>query len=659
MSSRLPFRPDIEGLRAIAVALVILFHIGVPGFGGGFVGVDVFYVISGFLITRLLLAEFAGSATISLPGFYARRARRILPGAILVLAATLAGSWLLLPPLEIPEVARDVAASGLYVGNFRFAARATDYLNVDGSPSPVLHYWSLAVEEQFYALWPALLLVILGLARRARLLLPMFAAASLIGCVWLTRVSQPWAFFSLPPRAWELLVGAGLAFGASRLSAIPRAAAWCAGWAGAGLLAVATVTVGETTPYPGIAATLPVAGAAFILTAGAGTSPVGVGRALSLRPMQAVGRTSYSLYLWHWPVLTLWAAYVGRRLTWTERVIGIALTVGAAVVSYRLVENPIRRSPVFINRRAAITLGIGAPATICLLAILVSVGLVAQRGGDVLPADLRPPLAETRRDKPLTYLDGCHLPYPETSPRSCVYGEPDSSTTVVLFGDSHAAQWFPTLHAIAEARSWRLVSMTKVACPVPDLKTMLNAFRRPYSECVRWRRAAFDRIADEQPDIVVAASSPTNVVLADGTKPGTPTFLREWRAGLERTLGTLSDASGRVLMVADLGRNEEDVPACLSRRHLASACTTPVDARPRFTHAVDRGAAVSAGVDYLDPTSWVCPDGACPPIRGSVLVYRDSHHLTTVFASDLTPRWTMILLPLIGDRTDSSQRARR
>ena len=202
------FRPDLEGLRAVAVVLVLLFHAGVPGFDGGYVGVDVFYVLSGFLITGLLLREADRTGRIGLAAFYARRARRLLPAALLVLLVTLAVSVVVLPPLQIPDVAGDAAASALYVGNVRFAWQATDYLQSAKAASPLLHYWSLGVEEQFYLVWPVLILLVLwGRPLAPRRVATLAATATLASfglSVWLTGVKEPWAFFLLPSRAWEL-----------------------------------------------------------------------------------------------------------------------------------------------------------------------------------------------------------------------------------------------------------------------------------------------------------------------------------------------------------------------------------------------------------------------------------------------------------------------
>jgi peptidoglycan/LPS O-acetylase OafA/YrhL len=277
--------------------LVLLYHAGVPGLTGGFVGVDVFFVISGFLITGLLLRELHATGTVSLPRFYARRARRLLPAAMVALAVTMVASALVLPPLEVPDVAGDVAASALYVGNIRFALEATDYLAAQAAPSPVLHFWSLGVEEQFYLFWPAMLLLVARVGGRGAT--PERRIGVVVGCVlvgslalslWLTDVDQPWAFFSLPARAWELAVGALIALMAAHLARMPQGLALMSVWGGLALIAIAATVIDTATPFPGTAALLPVLGAALVVAGGLGAAGTVPGRLLATGPMRFLGR---------------------------------------------------------------------------------------------------------------------------------------------------------------------------------------------------------------------------------------------------------------------------------------------------------------------------------------------------------------------------------
>jgi peptidoglycan/LPS O-acetylase OafA/YrhL len=320
------FRPDLEGLRAVAVVLVLLYHASVPGFTGGYVGVDVFFVLSGFFITGLLLREVRRTGTISLQGFYARRARRLLPASALVLLVTVIGTAMFMPPLRVPDVAGDAASAALYVSNIHFAVQATDYLQADLAPSPILHFWSLSVEEQFYLFWPALVLLVVRLARGREdfgrwiaMVAGVIVVASFGIAIWLTEANAPWAFFSLMTRAWELGLGAFLAIGATQLARIPDRPAALTAWLGLVLIGLAGVLLDTATPFPGTAALMPTVGSALVIAGGFRPSALAPGRWLSKAIPRFLGRISYSLYLWHWPLLVIPAAALDSKLPWWAR----------------------------------------------------------------------------------------------------------------------------------------------------------------------------------------------------------------------------------------------------------------------------------------------------------------------------------------------------
>lgn len=341
------FRPDIEGLRAVAILTVVLYHAGVPGLRGGFVGVDVFFVVSGFLITGLLVREVARTGTVGLASFYAARARRLLPAAAVVLVATSVAAAVLLPPLQARKVLGDTVAAALYLGNYRFAIEGTDYL-ADTAPSPLQHYWSLGVEEQFYLVWPALILGVAWWLRRRSagggrgtaslpyfVVLAVLAGGSLALCVLWTRTLPAWAFFSLPTRAWELAIGGLVALTATQWRRLPPVCAAVVGWGGLALILATCNQIGAATPYPGTAALLPVLGTALVIGAGCATPDLGVGRLLSKPVLRAIGRVSYSWYLWHWPALLLAPALIGADLGLAGRLAMVVMSLGLAILTDR------------------------------------------------------------------------------------------------------------------------------------------------------------------------------------------------------------------------------------------------------------------------------------------------------------------------------------
>jgi peptidoglycan/LPS O-acetylase OafA/YrhL len=686
------FRADVEGLRAVAVLSVVLFHAGVGAAGGGFVGVDVFFVLSGYLITGLLWSELARTGTLRLASFYARRVRRLLPAAALVLVATAVAAAALLPPLRARPALGDILSAGLYAANYRFALQRTDYLNADAPPSPAQHYWSLGVEEQFYLLWPLLLAgAALGLRHgarasraRAATVLALAGAGSLALSVHLTRVSQPWAFFSLSTRAWELAAGGLVALAAPALRRLPAAAAVPLGWLGLVTVLAAVVRLGEGTPYPGTAAILPVAGTAAVLAAGVRPVRGGVALVLAPAPLRFVGRISYSWYLWHWPLLVLTPIATGRPLTVPP---GLALSAASGALAYgtvRLVEDPVRFSPRLRARPgrglavgAALTAVValacagasaavpvprarGGPAsTVALppippttagarparavsaaqrrLAAVTAPVLAAVRAAGTtraVPANLAPSVAGAHGDKAAPFVDGCHVSYTGTRSPRCGYGDPDAKTTVVLFGDSHATQWFPALERIAVARHWRLVSLTKTTCPPVEISIVSPVLGRAYTECDRWRAASLARIRAEHPIAVVLG-----VARHYGDVYGFTVYGGPWLAGLAATVRDVRAAGAAAVLLGPTPKPAGDVPDCLSE-HLsdATACATP---RARAVNAAgmraERAATVRAGGTYVDVSRWICAPTSCPAVVGRLLVYRDDNHLTTGYPAWLAP----------------------
>ena len=665
-----------------------------PGVHGGYVGVDVFFVLSGFLITGLLLGEVRRTGRVSLSRFWARRARRLLPLATVVSLVTLAASWLLLTPLEVREIARDTVWSGLFAMNLLLARDGVDYL-ADSAESPYQHYWSLGVEEQFYLVWPVTVVAVVLCVRwatscsaRARPLprvtpTPVLAVvtaglvlASFAWGVRQTGSSQPLAYFEPWSRGWELGVGALLAMAAPALAGLPARARDAA--AALGLLTVlaAAVLLDEGTPFPGTAALLPVLGTAAVVAAGTGGGSR-VGTVLGAAPLRTLGRLSYGWYLWHWPVLVLAPHALGGDPGLAGRLLLSLLALGLAWLTYAMVEDPVRRHALLVTRPSrslgvgalcvALAVGTGAltgalvpevrgtaaavapiaptEAREVLMGDLDEVGVrravVQAEGLQGVPTNLDPVLedaqddvARARSDDGISCMVGVeHEDISREPGGSCVFGShPDGGTTVVLTGDSHAYQWYPAISQIAERRGWRLVVMTKAGCPLYDVSVDLASLRRAYTECDTWRTQAMDRIEREDPDLVVVSAAVFSSRGAD--------FTARWADGVGRTTRELRSATrAEVVALADTPNPAADVPTCLAA-HLDAVqeCAVPRDDAlldPDRRRATARAAA-GAGAVLVDPVPWFCQE-SCPPIIGNAPAYHDDDHISATYAAQLAP----------------------
>jgi peptidoglycan/LPS O-acetylase OafA/YrhL len=654
--------------------------------------VDVFFVISGFLITGLLWREVTTAGTIRLGRFYGARARRLLPAAATVGIATAIGAAVLLPPLQARSVLGDGIASALYVGNYRFAMHRTDYLAAGTPPSPFQHYWSLGVEEQFYLLWPVLIIGTAWLVRRARLgarvvlrgnpyvlVLTVVAVVSFgLSVVW-THTSPPWAFFSLPTRAWELAAGGLVALSANQWRRLPALAAAIAGWGGLALILLTCTQLGPSTPYPGTAALLPVLGTALVIGGGCVTSDLGAGRVLSLPVMRAVGQVSYSWYLWHWPVLLLMPPLLGEPPGLPGRLAAIIVSAGLAVITLHLVENPGRFAAP-LRRSAAASLALSGAAT----AVTVCVGVIllmlvpapvgrgvaaaapkitaapppASTGVDpheaavqrafaqaqavvaasanlrAVPSNLTPPLADAAADKPAVFVNGCVRSWRDVGQSECASGDTASATTVALVGDSHAAMWNPALQQVAEQRHWRLKTLGKVTCPLMDLPITSPYLGRQYTECVQWRDEIMARLRSEHPQLVVLSMSRRY-----GADFGFISYDPAWIDTLSRLVAQLRSTGATVLVLGPVPDPHSTVPTCLSA-HLddATACSPPQSVAVNDAGiAAEKAATMAGGGQYADLTALFCTPDRCPMIVGNTLVYRDDNHVTIEYAQVLAP----------------------
>ncbi|HEY0280910.1 MAG TPA: acyltransferase family protein [Solirubrobacterales bacterium] len=666
------FRPDIEGLRAVAIVAVLLCHAGVPFLAGGYVGVDVFFVISGFLITKLLLGELDRSGTISLRGFYARRAKRLLPLSAILLTTVGILSMILLSPLRNTEVAGDITSAALYIANWHFAAQSVDYFAQGLEPSPVLHLWSLAIEEQFYLVWPGLMLAVTWFWRRRGksvrpvlwVAIAVILAGSLIYGVTLTDDKPAFAYFDTFARAWELALGAALAL--AGVVKLPKLSAVALGWIGVAAIVYASFFFTAETSFPGTAALIPTLGAVALILSGTALAETaggvtgfkaGAGWILALPPVRYVGRISYSWYLWHWPFLVFAAAIWGPRLSVAAGLAAVAASWVPTQITHTLVEDPVRRAPA-LKRLPNRALALGLACT--LVAVGVGVGLRAAQpsvstakigdvpGAAALPEQptpqetavaLRPNPLKARADRGRSYYEGCMVGIEGTNSNRCFYGQPHGEKTIVLFGDSHAMQYFPTVEEMVENHGWRLIVLTKAECPPEELEVKSMVEDREYSQCDEWRQNTLKRIetGDANTTVIMSGDTEYTPYGPNGEELSGDAAAEAMEAGYLRTLKRIEAAGPRTVVIRDNPTSIEDVPSCVSEdiTHLGR-CAFPRKIEWDREYDV-RAAERSPNTSLVSFIADICPGEICRAVIGNALTYRDKDHLTATFARTLEP----------------------
>jgi peptidoglycan/LPS O-acetylase OafA/YrhL len=675
------FRPDIEGLRAVAVTLVVLDHLGL-GFPGGYVGVDVFFVISGFLITRQLTAELARTSRISLAGFYARRVRRILPAATVVIVGTILACWCWDSPLQVKSDALDGLFAAFSGVNWRLAQNGTNYFLSTAPPSPFQHFWSLSVEEQFYAVWPVLLLLTTLLASRkfARrrfggkkpLVLTLLAimAVSLVLSVRTTAGSPSWAYFGTQTRAWELAIGALIAVTVDLWTRMPPALASQMSWLGLGMIAVAACWFSSYTVYPGVAVVLPVIGAALVVAGGCPGWSHGAELILMRRPAQFLGRVSYSWYLVHWPVLTIVPLATGHPLTLPGKLFVLAGSLALAVALFYLVERPIRTSSLPVRKPwyglalggVLVATSIGSVIAVSDLVVIpggapghavtaasglrtVDNALAAAVEVTRLPAHLDPSLGAAPTD--FSFTTGACLASQEATALAptarCTFGDPHARRTIVVVGDSHANAWSPALDAFAKTRHWRIILFAKAGCPPGFYPTDLSPeSNQVYAACNQWRASVFARLKELRPDVILVISE----IRTEDVDP----------SGMVQSVLKFESTAARVIYMEDtpepiklgsvpdcLARHPADIQQCSLARDDPGSRLNAFAPRHLEAEAVQR-----AGAILIDPSVWFCTATTCPPVINGIVVYCDNTHPTATYTKWLSPVLSAALEKAIG-----------
>ncbi len=662
--------PGIQGLRAIAVLAVLLFHIWPNLMPGGYVGVDVFFVISGYLITGLLLREAQEFGKISLLDFYSRRIIRLLPAAVLVI---LVSSFFvgLLPQVQWPDIAKEMVASTIYMQNWWLAYQSVDYLAEDSAQGLLRHYWSLSVEEQYYIFWPIMIMLAM-LVKPALQKFPerivFFLALtvglmSLIYSIYLTNHNPPMAYFSTTTRAWELALGSGLTVLIPKLVKTNMLFRATLGWLGLALITSTFFIFSETTKFPGYLALIPTLGTALVIFSGQTSYVFSVERFLRPICVQYLGDISYSLYLWHWPVLLIYKSLLINDTGLHHGFVVLGISILLAHFTKIWVEDPFRQvklSPwkglnfswvIFATSLVAVAL-VAAVILYVFQSKTLSTKSIGKINASILTIPYNPQIPTipsvnyAKEDNPDVYHLKCHVNQVSSEPKSCSFGLTSARHTIVLVGDSHAAQWLPTIQEIFKNRpDWKIVTFTKSACAFNAATVTIGKGRQPYSSCSEWNKRVLSKLDILRPDIVVTSSSSgyhVNNVINDKEN------LDALVDGLLVNWEQLLRVSKKVVVIRETPKMEKNVPECMSGLNATlEQCSVSLQRVMRndpIFFAVQRKPQSWDMLSYADLTEQICEAGICKPVSGQILIWRDSHHLTATFARLLASKLEPFLI---------------
>ena len=564
------------------------------------------------------------------------------------------------------QSADDAKWAALFLANFHFASVGTNYLAAGLPPSPIQNFWTLSVEEQFYLVFPTLFLVVArvgprpGLRTRMLAVLGAISVCSLLWSIIQTSTNPNYAYFSPFTRAWELALGAMVALAAPKFTKVPAAVAATATWIGLAAIVVAGVVFNASTPYPGLLVAIPVVGAAMVIAGGAAAPNLGAEKLLGLRPFRQLGRISYSLYLWHWPILILAAESQGRTsLSLSSNLAWLLVALVASIVTYLLVENPIRHS-VWMRRRRVASVGMG----VGLIALTLFVATVeSSLGGPTTPVLGTAPASSTadlatveqlvreapairsvpaRVQPPLQSVGNIGYPpssacwpigYAQTKMKPCLFGDPHGSRSMVLYGDSHSGMWFQTIDDIATAAHWKLWYMGKGACPV-ELLPMVNPgnFGRAggeFQQCDQWHTFASAQINRLRPDVVI-------VTQEFHGPPGYSAYSsNQWRAGLVGFFSSITVPNVQFDVIGNIPQLANDPPQCLNAHsNDVPACSAPRAKAMNPYAQAEAGAVNSVGGRYIDVTPWFCST-TCTAVIGDYQVYFNQAHVMGSYATSL------------------------
>lgn len=586
-------RLDIQALRAVAVLAVIAYHYGYSGFKGGFLGVDIFFVISGFVITTRLLG-YQGSFRDTLSDFYLKRAKRLLPSSLLVILLTAIFARLVLPSISLAVIAKESLATSLFLPNLYFAHEQNNYLNLGLDPSPYLHYWSLGVEEQFYLIWPFLLLVIF---RKKILPIMVLLPLAVLFSFLLTHHNSVASFYQPWTRAWEFMIGAALVFLPGMKSPVFSRITALFGWIG---VALSIFLIDTSHPTPGFTTLLPVCAAALVITANF-SIPARSG-------LPYIGNISYTLYLVHWPLFIIFMSrFPGTNIT--KRLLMTLIAIALAAVIYKYFENPLR-TQIRIQHLWQFAIPLGVIAAL-------SFGLL-ESGTAIATGPIH-----ISRQVPILYADGCHLPFDVSTPKAnCFFGDTSSTTYVILAGDSHAAMHFPGINLLAQKHHWKLLTLTKSSCPAAELTIVRSA--KLDTACISWEKNLASEFLRYKPKFIfLAGATEQSYELANNKV----SYASAYGIGFTKTLDAASNSGATPVLLSDTPWPGKDSPSCIVRNATRiSQCN--LQPPHSATTEVVKTIAQSRGAIVIDPSIVLCSARTCPAVYANTNVYRDYSHIS-------------------------------
>lgn len=648
---KLPFRPDIQGLRAISIGFVVLNHTGIQFFSGGFIGVDVFFVLSGYLITGLLIQEHSSYGKINMLKFYARRLKRLLPALFCMLAISVLCASVLLSDYELTQQLASICFAATWTSNLFFSFTTAGYFAELRNKDIFLHTWSLGVEEQFYLVWPVLIALSFLLGKKiggSQVL--SFVAILVLSSLCSFGLSEYWtisnpifAFYMMPSRIWQFALGAFVYIWAGRnknnvVNRHPLTLMFIRkgylGLFGIGLIFGSAVFFHSNMPYPGVWAVLPSMGALLLIGAGLLDSSNSISRVLAHPSLVWIGDRSYSWYLWHWPVLMIGAS-VGMRWRADTAAGLVVLSLFIAMLSYRFVELPFWKGK-FSNI---------SHTRVILLSLLAMLILIWASQNHLRSVQVRSEgqaasfVNRARSDFPIIYGMGCDAWYANANVQPCIFGDNNYQKTVVLMGDSVAGQWFSLLPEIFRSPVWRTIVLTKSSCPMVDEDFFYARIGKIYTVCNEWRDAVIEYLNSIQPDIVFLGNTAANNFSET-----------QWVEGSERVFLRLSKIAKQVIVLPGTYALSFDGPSCLEHNlpsllsnkegspHICAEQVSNAEQVGKVVGYLERAANRFSNVNLLNLNDLLCPSGICSALGvEDLVVFRDSQHLTDKFVRRQVP----------------------